>query len=108
MVNLSNDKSISRKSIPEFSSDRLLIADNIIAEKLGKEMLFEVCNHDIKSRTISIVLQPLEPGFGVIYPVERMIYQDFVCMIGGNECYLEESTERLTKDMLQQKINMYT
>ena len=104
MENLSNGKILSKTSNEDFSSDRLLIADCKIAEKLSREMLKDICNNDLQSRSISIILHPLEKGFGKIYPVEKMIYRDFIHWIGGHEVVFEDSIAKLDKRNLEERI----
>jgi hypothetical protein len=104
MINISNGKLISKIAEQQFSSDKLLIADNIIAEKMGKEMIEEITNNKSKKRLVKIVLQPMENRFEKISPVEKMIYNDFISQIGGNEIYFEESDQRLTKEQIEEKL----
>lgn len=108
MKNLSNGKTIKAKAEKSFSSERLLVADNIIIEKMGKEMLEEICGKGIKTKQIFLLIQPIEKGFEKVYPVEKMILNDFGHVIGASYVYIiQDSLTKLNNIELDKIIKSY-
>jgi hypothetical protein len=104
ITNLENEKYVSANSIKEFSTSRLLIADTIIAEKLAKDLLSQVCSMtQLKTRTLKVFCQPLDVELGNLSPVETMIFTDFAFQIGGRQIKIIKDNRELTL----QEINNY-
>ena len=98
--NLKTGQTIKLRSEVPFSSTRLLIANNTIAENLGKQIMNKICGRDLKLSPVFIIIHPLETGFEEISPVEKMIYNDFGMMLGARAVIIEESLEKLNKENL--------
>ncbi|WP_194778303.1 hypothetical protein [Pararhodonellum marinum] len=102
--NLETGKMITQKSTFPFSSNRLLIANNLVAEKLGREMMNMVCGGDLKFRHVFVILHPLETGFDEICQVEKLLYNDFGTRIGAHGVILSESLKKLNAAELNKLI----
>lgn len=98
--NLKTGQTIKLKSKEPFSTNRLLIANNIIAENLGKQIMSKICGRDLKLSPVFIIIHPLEVGFDDVSQVEKMIYNDFGMILGAREVTIEESLEKLNKERL--------
>ena len=75
ITDIDSGKTLVRDASIPFSNDRLLIAENIPAERLAKELIAELLLHDKKlfNRPIRMVLQPVDPEITEVTAVERMI-----------------------------------
>lgn len=93
-------KSIEGTSETNFSNDRLLIADNIVAENYTKQLIAELLESKRKLlyRALTIVLQPADESIPDITPSEKRIYQDFAAFIGAKKYYLVDHQRRLTDE----------
>jgi len=92
ITDIDSGKTLVRDASIPFSNDRLLIAENIPAERLAKELIAELLLHDKKlfNRPIRMVLQPVDPEITEVTAVERMIYQDFALHAGARYFWLCE------------------
>ena len=108
MRNILNGKSMRRNSKIPFSCYRLLIADSEAIESIGKEMLNELCRNEKYTRSIFLVIHPLEMEFIKVYPVERMTLNDFGAMIGGDYVVIiENKPDQLSEKELKEIITNY-
>lgn len=92
ITHVDSGRTISADATIPFSNDRLLIAENIPAERFGKELIAELLLHNKKlfNRPIRMVLQPVDPEIKEITAVERMIYHDFAFHSGARYIWLCE------------------
>ena len=89
ITNLENEKSASAISEKEFSTSRLLVADTIIAEKLAKELLNQVCTlTQLKTRSLKVFCQPLDKELGNLSPVEQPVEVQLMFMLISPESNL--------------------
>ncbi|MFD2033599.1 hypothetical protein ACFSKL_02295 [Belliella marina] len=100
MHNLKTGQTIKLRSEVPFSTNRLLIANNMVAENLGKQIMNKICGRDLKLSPVFMIIHPLEVGFDDVSPVEKMIYNDFGTILGAREVIIEESLEKLNKESL--------
>ena len=91
MTNVLTCKTLIKASTIPFSSNRLLIANNIAIEKLGKEMLKELLNGKVNTNHLFLILHPIEKEFTKLYPVEKIILNDFAQSIGGHSVQIIEN-----------------
>ena len=79
----------------KFSSERLLIADPIEAEKLGFELLGKLFRPvELKTKNLKVFCHPLDSKLGDLSQSELMIFRDFSHRIGGkNVCLMSEEHE---------------
>jgi hypothetical protein len=108
VYNVKTGQTIKLKSEEPFSTNRLLIANNIIAENLGKQIMNKICGRDLKFSPVFLIIHPLEVGFDDVSPVEKMIYNDFGVILGAREVAIEESLEKLNKETLIRIIKKYS
>lgn len=101
---LKTGKTLERTAETPFSNERLLITDPSKAESFAKELIAELLelNKKLLDRALTVVLQPVEPAFSEITPVEKMIYQDFAMYIGAKKYYLVEHRRRLTDEEVKE------
>ena len=90
VTDIESGKTLVREATIPFSNDRLLIAENIPAERFGKELISELLLHNKKffNKPVRIVLQPIDPEITEITAVERMIYHDFAFHSGARYIWL--------------------
>lgn len=104
VVNIKNGKIASGKNQVFFSSDRLLIADLMKAEKLALELINQIVDlSDLKTRNLKIVCHPIDNVLAELSPTEKMIFNDFVCNIGGRFVYLIDDKNELSEIELKNK-----
>jgi hypothetical protein len=102
IVNLHNQQIAFENASQEFSSDRLLIAEPIVAESLGIKLLNQVCSTtDLKTKSLKVVCHRIDKEFHPLSTAERMILNDFVNQIGGNEIVLLDETVELSAEELK-------
>ena len=92
LTHIESGKMLSGTATIPFSNDRLLIAENIPAEKFAKELIAELLLHNKKlfNKRIRMVLQPVDPEITEITAVERMIYHDFAFHAGARYIWVCE------------------
>ncbi|MBI3239734.1 MAG: hypothetical protein HYZ43_12975 [Flavobacteriia bacterium] len=90
VTDIESGKTLVREATIPFSNERLLIAENIPAERFGKELISELLLHNKKffNRPVRMVLQPVDPEITEITAVERMIYHDFAFHSGARYIWL--------------------
>lgn len=108
ITHLKSGRTIAYHSDQPFSTDRLLIADNVFAENLGRAMMKNLCGKDLTMRAVWVLIHPMELGFHEISLVEKMIYNDFSKMIGASGVVIVDSDKKLEGSELNNIIKKYT
>jgi hypothetical protein len=102
--NLKNGKTASGVSQDKFSTDRLLIADPIKAEKIAKDLINQVAKaNELRTRKLKIICHPIDEVLRDLSPAEKMIFNDFAFQIGGRQIYLVDKKQELTETELKEE-----
>tara|TARA_B110000211_G_C14028753_1_gene531093 strand:- start:491 stop:931 length:441 start_codon:yes stop_codon:yes gene_type:complete len=93
---------IIKSSSIDFSNDRLLIADFLIAEEFLMELIDDVLDQkgNFLQKKIQIVLQPIDRNIATFCSVERKTCRDFAEFSGASKLWLCLDQSLLTDDQV--------
>ena len=95
--NLENGKVALIDSEIEFSSERLLIANPIVAEMVAKKLIEKLFKPtELKTRKLNVICHPIDDILAELTPAEKMIFNDFGYQIGGGLVKLIEGKQEKT------------
>lgn len=95
ITNLKTDHTVSRSSLKDFSSTRLLVAEFNIAETLIGDILKEM---GIKNKTFKIIIQQIDSFEKELFETEKRILRDLAEQAGGAEIYLVNRKKVMSKE----------
>ena len=95
ITNLKTDHTVSRSSLKDFSSTRLLVAEFNIAETLIGDILKEM---GIKNKTLKIIIQQIDSFEKELFETEKRILRDLAEQAGGAEIYLVNRKKVMSKE----------
>ena len=106
IISLDTDKEIISNKNVTFSSSRMLIATPLTIEKLGNELFKKLYpSIDIKTRKIKILCQPIDEILSELSQSEKMIFEDFLMQIGGNQTRIISDKNELSLTQAKTRIN---
>lgn len=97
---LESGNSITKKAVPRYSNDRLIISDINLAEAFYRDLIRELLNtkNSPFEKGLRIILQPIDNEIKEISDSESRIYQDFAYNIGAREYFLCRHQNILTSE----------
>jgi hypothetical protein len=95
ITNLKTDHTVSRSSLKDFSSDRLLVAEFNIAESLIRDILKEM---GIGNKNLKIIIQQIDSFEKELFETEKRILRDLAEQAGGTEIYLVNRKKVMNKE----------
>jgi hypothetical protein len=99
--NIDTGKVTSRKSVHNFSNDRLIISDFIKAESFLRELIKEVSNHNsFITPALKMLIQPVDDDIKNITEVELRTYKDSAEHAGGKIVLIYDKQDKLTDNQV--------
>ena len=95
ITDLSNDQTVCQSAIQKFSSERLLVAEFAVAEKLIKDMLKDM---GISKKNLKVIIQQIDNFEDELCESEKRILRDIAEQVGAKAVYIVNRKKEMSKE----------